>query len=220
MRDSSTFYLLEPHNPVLDQYRDLFTQLRNQDTHTLDLVLPFCDVQAGKVGTVQQLLMALQHHPHLIGKMLFSVNLNFTETENSNEYIPETQWKTQPAYYTWFQKLVEVPFILFFIADEDARFYALAADILLQEEVDAVTDKSDGRTCVTFTREQTAKLEERLFEACCSLLLYCSGSGFNPRIYIEGVMALLNASFKYDDVENGYNKLVDKGAFSLVRKND
>lgn len=218
MKNAPCIYLLEPGNPLIDQYSHVLAQLYNDETPTLNLNVPAGEVEAGNVAEIQQLLMAMQHHPQLIGKMLFSINFNFAEITGSELFVPEQHWKTNPVYYRWFQELIEVPFILFFIADEDARFYALAADILEDGEVDAITDQSDGRTCITFSIEQTKIIEERLFNACCSLLLYCSGSGFNPKIYIEGVMALMNASFKYDDIADTCTELIHGSAPAFVVK--
>lgn len=217
MKDTPCIYLLEPTDPAIEKNSDLFLHLHREDAPTLDIDVPVSDVEAGNVAGIQHLLMAMQHYPQLIGKMLFSFNFRFTEVLNSQLYIPEMHWKTDPMYYKWFQKLIAIPFILFFIADEDARFYALAADILEEGEVDVVTDSRDGRVCITCTIEQTRLIEERLFNACCSLVLYCSGSGFNPKIYIEGVMALLNASFTYNDVEETSSELAREAELRFLK---
>jgi len=47
--------------------------------HTLNFELPTEMVDGGEVAGLQQAIMALQRQPHLIEKMIFGLNLKFTE---------------------------------------------------------------------------------------------------------------------------------------------
>jgi hypothetical protein len=217
MKSLQPIYMIQRGDARLNEYRPVFDQLDDNEIHTLNIEVSPIDVEECATGGVQEMLMCLQHYPHLVSKMLFSVNFKFREGDNDENVIADEVWKNDPKYYKWFQEMMGTPFVLFFIADEDARFYALAADILEAGDVELEFDQEDGRTCVTFTREQTTKLEARLLKASCALLMFCHGSGFNPKIYIEGVMALMNASFKYDDVMEAYQAQLES-YFSLQLK--
>jgi hypothetical protein len=206
------FYFLTPGDPSISNFRNVFASFNNPATHTLALDADIRMVEAKDVAMVQQIILALQHYPHLIHKFLFCLKFTFTNLEEDNYRIPETIWKKDPIYYEWFQKMAEIPFMLYFIHDEDARLYSLMGDIIATGKVKAEETKS-GKPAFTFTPDQLDLLHNRLFHACLSLLVFCHGSGFDPGIYVRGIIASFDEPFTYEDVLCEYAKDVLKGSF-------
>ncbi|MDB5247571.1 MAG: hypothetical protein JWQ40_1965 [Segetibacter sp.] len=209
------YYFLAPGNPVIAKYRKVFESFNEPQNHTM--VLNACRkmVEAKDVVMVQQIVLALQHYPHLIHKFLFCLEFTFTVVEDGDEYISEQHWKNRPAYYQWFRKCMELPFMLFFIHDEDARFYSLIGDVLASKDVRHVQNGKAGYERFKLSDEQMQLLQDRLFHSCLALLVFCQGSGFNPGIYVQGILASFDAVFTYEDVLSEYAKDVLKGSFRV-----
>ena len=43
------------------------------------------------------------------------------------------------------------------------------------------------------------------------LLIYCHNTGFDPQLYIEGILAEFNLGFTYEQVKEEYQKKIDEG---------
>ena len=205
------FYLVPANEPFLKSYDSLFTRFAEPEMHTLNLDVYTKLVEAGDVGGVQQLIIALQHQPHLIEKMIFALNLKFTEIEDSQLYIPAQIWKADPSYLYWFRKLANSPVMLFFLNDEDARFYTLAGDILSENQLETKEGDLKGTQLVALEGENLNMVMERLFASCWWMLIYCHGSGFNPEPYIRGLLADLDLPLTYEEVYEAYEKDIEKG---------
>ncbi len=204
------FYVVPASEPFLRDYDELFLRFAAEDMHTLVLNVHKEMVSDGEVAGLQQIIMALQHQPHLIEKMLFCLDIRFTEIEDSELYLPPTYWKGDVAYYRWFRDLAASPVMLFFINDEDARFYALAGDLLADNELELKPD-TKGKKMVGISGEQLEEVMNRLFTSCWWLLAFCHGSGFDPKPYIESVLADLDLPLTYEEVYEIYKEDAKKG---------
>lgn len=203
-------YLTPASEPFIKQYDEMFARFAEKDKHTLVLTVHSDMVYESEVGMLQQIIMALQYQPHLIEKLLFCLDIKFTTTKDSDIFIPESYWKRDAAYYRWFYKLAASPVMLFFINDEDARFYSLAGDMLadnlLQIEQD---EKGKGMACLE--GDELVEVVNRLFTSCWMMLIYCHGSGFNPEPYIQSLLADLGLPLTYEQVYEKYIADIKQG---------
>jgi hypothetical protein len=209
-------YFLESDDPVIERYRNVFESYKTPEHHTLALQLNRQIVKKQDIEMVQKVVMALQHYPDLISKFLFCLKFSFTESEDSSRYIHETNWKKDPIYYQWFHKLTDMPFMLFFLHDEEVRLYALMGDIMAEENITPGEKHKNGNFTSLFSTSQWEVMQERLFCASLSLLVYCQNSGFNPEIYVQGILASFDAVFTYEDVMCEYAKDILTGTYSIA----
>lgn len=208
---NSPIYIIPQDHPAIQTYQAVFEQLAMQHTNTLSMTVHEDTVKGGDVAMIQELLLALQHYPHLIEKMILAIDLHFTEIEDSDVYLPTSYWKSEAIYHQWFHKMLNLPIVIFFLHDEDARFYCLAGDFLAAKAVQIGEMDRGGRSEITFTQEQATILSNRLYNACWLMLLYCHASGFNPQSYIEAMIASFDFRFTYQDVYEKYKKDVEAG---------
>ena len=58
---------------------------------------------------------------------------------------------------------------------------------------------------------------ERFFSACLMMHVYCYGSGFNPKHYVEALLAEFDLPINYKDIQRAYKKDI-AGGVKLERK--
>ncbi len=202
-KNEKPVFLSPASEPFIREYDETLRRFAEKDMHTLVVTVDTDSVYAGDVAMLQQLLMALQHQPHLIEKLLFCLDIKFTLIENSGIHIPESYWKTDAAYYRWFHRLSASPLMLFFLNDEDARFYLLAGDMLADNLLHLVpSEKGKGMACLE--GDELVEVLHRLFAACWMMLIYCHGSGFNPEPYIQSILADLGLPLTFEQVYEKY----------------
>ena len=206
------FYIAPPHDSLIKQYEHLLTSFELENKDTLILEMPEDLVEKGSVSAITDLLKALQHKPNMIEKMLFSFKINFTETGTGLPF-PESYWKSNPGYYRWFHKLAQAPLAMFFLEDDDCRFYTLAGDLLADGTLE-VKDECERKQLVLFTGESLQTLMQRLFDACWWMLIYCYASGFDPKVYIEAMLADIDLPLTYEEVHEAFIKDLENGQFS------
>ena len=81
------FYLVPANKPFLRSFDALFTRLAEPEMHTLIMEVHTKLVDAGDVAGLQQVIMALQHQPHLIEKMIFALDLQLLLSGKSILFI-------------------------------------------------------------------------------------------------------------------------------------
>ncbi len=203
-------YLAPASEPFMREYDEIFSWFSKEEIHTLELTIDTYSVYEGKVAMLQQLIMALQHQPHLIEKLFFCLDLKFTLIEDSGIHIPASSWKKDTAYYRWFHKLSATPLMIFFLNDEDARFYMLAGDMLADDLLQPDLDEN-GKGTACLEGDELAEVVQRLFAACWMMLIYCHGSGFNPEPYIQSLLADLGLPLTFEQVYEKYISDIEKG---------
>lgn len=202
-KEEKPIYLAPATEAFITAYDELFLRFSDESIHTLSMTVQTDLVYEGNIAMLQQMIMALQHKPHLIEKLVFCLNIKFTAIEDSNIFIPDIYWKTDAAYYRWFNKLSASPVMLFFINDEDARFYMLAGDLLADNMLTVKTDeKGQGMACLE--GDELGQVVQRLFDSCWMMLIYCHGSGFNPEPYIQSLLADLGLPLTFEEVYEKY----------------
>ena len=210
LQNEKPVYLAPASEPFIKEFDELFSRFSEKDMHTLVVTVHTDMVYSGDVAMLQQIIMALQHQPHLIEKLLFCLDIKFTLIEDSGIHIPESYWKREPAYYRWFHKLAASPIILFFLNDEDARFYLLAGDMLADNLLYLEPDKK-GKGMACLEGDELEEVLDRLFASCWMMLVYCHGSGFNPEPYIQSLLADLGLPLTFEQVYQKYTADIKKG---------
>lgn len=208
-------YFLAPGSPVIANYNSTFQRLNDLDKHTLELDIHREMVTAGDATLVLQSIMALQHYPRLIHKLVFLLEFNFVTDQGSKLYTAKRIWKQDPDYLLWFRNLMQMPFIIFFMNDDEMRYCALMGDVVAANPEYMQQLQTKGFASINLTSEEANMLEERLFQACLSMLIFCHGSGFNPEIYVLGVLSFFNVKFTYEDILCEYAEDVIRGTFRL-----
>src|SRR6202012_5799843 len=90
---NTPIYLMEPGNPTIARWQQVFETFAAQDKHTLNLSVPPDVVEDKEVAMLQELIIALQHYPHLIEKFLFAIELQFQQIAHSQLYFEKDIWK-------------------------------------------------------------------------------------------------------------------------------
>lgn len=203
--------LLVPQNSkLITQWEQAFAYYESPEVHTFSIDVHEDLVKRKQVNMIQEMISALQHYPHLIEKMIFSLEFKFTEVEDSDLYIPENCWKFDNNYYTWFSELSKLPIMIFFINDADARYYALLGDMLANGSLPVTTIENNERSEISLEGVEWKKFVERLFNSCWMMLLYCHNTGFNPEPYIQSLLADMDVSGLWDDIYKKYQEDVRK----------
>ena len=64
---------------------------------------------------------------------------------------------------------------------------------------------------VSFEGEELKIICERLFTACWMFHMYCHGSSYNPRTFIEALISEYGLPIEYDEVRKKYKEDVKAG---------
>lgn len=207
---SLPIYIIDESNPIVRQWEHALSIFGKPENHTLKLNIFEGLVDLKSVGMIHQMIAALQHYPQLIEKMIFAIDFNFAEVENCELFIPPHCWKSDPKYYAWFAELNTLPVVLFFINDEDARYYALMGDMIVNGEIEINHFKDKIRSELKLQGRAWHKFLNRVFQSCLMMLLYCHNTGFNPERYIQSILADLDVSELWDDIFNKYQSDAEK----------
>ena len=202
--------LIPQSSHAVKQWEQAFAYFEAPEVHTFTIDVHEDLVKRKQVTMIQEMISALQHYPHLIEKMIFSLEFKFAEVEDSNLFIPENCWKFDSNYYNWFSELSKLPIMIFFINDEDARYYALLGDMLANGSLPVTTIENNERSQINLEGVEWKKFIERLFNSCWMMLLYCHNTGFNPKPYIQSLLADMDVSSLWDDIYNKYQEDVRK----------
>ena len=213
-------YLVPKTSPVIAKYAATFQMFeKDESLHTLNLIIPPNVVSSMDSSLMNELLPALQHYPHLIERFIFSFEFKFSQIEDSELYFQDLDWKTDAMYYRWFCKVGEAPIAIFFIHDRDARFYALAGDMLADGKCEIKKEGSDKTALIGFKENEVQELCGRLYMACWLFHIYCHGSGFDPQPAIESLIAEFDLPIIYEDIRKKYLKDIETGIqLRIVKK--
>lgn len=216
MNNNSPLLLVPPNDPIVQKWTPAFQNLEQSQDALVFTVNPTIMAE-GEVAYIQEMIMALQHHPHLIERMIFSIKFRFKLVDDVEVEVSENEWKSRTEVYSWFFKMSSLPMTVYFISDQDARGYCLFGDFLASGSFDT-EDEADGlNKSVGFTEAQVQQIADRLFNGAWALLMYCHNTGFTPDPYIDALLADYDMPFTVADVRRKYEEDVVKG-FSFRMK--
>ena len=210
MKKNEPLFLVPPESEVVQSWKSNFKLLEQSQDVLVFTVNPTI-VQEGQVAWAQQMVIALQHYPHLIERMIFSVKFRFMLVDDVPVELSENEWKMKPDVYSWFYAMSTLPLMVYFLNDQDARTYCLAGDILASGNFKFHREARGKQLIVEFTNEQMQLIADRLFHSAWSLLMYCHATGFNPDTYIDALLADYDMPFTVADVRKQYDEDLEKG---------
>lgn len=208
---------MKPDDEIVQNWKQAFQQLSNSQDDVVFTVNPTI-IAEGQVAFAQQMVIALQHYPHLIERMLFSLKFRFMLVDDVGVEISEDEWKMKPEVYNWFFQMSSLPVMVFFIRDNDARFYTLMGDVLSSGKFEYDTDPRSKNIGVKFNEAQLNLLANRLFNSARLFFMYCHGTGFDPYQYIDALLADFDMPFTAADVKKSYEEEIAIGVQNVLSK--
>jgi len=203
-------FLLPPDHPSIRKWQPWLQDFIYTQKEYVQLTLTPTEVRIGSVGAIQEMLLALQHFPNLIEKFIFSVDIQFQKTDHNPECYEGHQWKDEKAMGWYFKLAAAFPAVIYFIPDNDARFFTLMGDLILQRRIITYPDLSKGKAELKLSPSQMDLLAARLFNASCVMGLFCYGSGCDIGKYVNALIADYHVQFTYDQVKTAYMERIKK----------
>ena len=215
---------LVPETSVLHaDFADTIAQLENTpDLHTLLVTFTTKQVNNLECGYMNELIAVLQHHPKLIKALAYATSFKFLEVPDSELYIKEEDWDTDPAYWRWFNNLCnQTPVAPFFLHGYRERSYCFIGDLLADGKGE-IKERDDNKgELIGFEGEDLNLIANRLFDSCVWYHVYCHGSKFDPRDTVEWLIADTGIPISYKQVRKEYQKKVTQPLYlRMVRKNE
>lgn len=210
MNRKEPLFLIPPNDPIVQSWDAVLTKLEQSNDDLVFTVNP-TNAEDGQVAFIQQMVMALQHRPHLIERMTFSVKFKFMLVDDVLVEVSENEWKMSREVYNWFYQMSMLPVMIYFISDQDARGYCVFGDFLASGNY-TYEEESDGiHKMIAFTEEQQQLIMDRLFHSAWAFLMYCHNTDFNPDKYIDALLADFNMPFGVADVRKKYDEDIERG---------
>src|ERR1035437_5749545 len=114
----------------------------------------------------------------------YKIQLVFADAQGNN--IPIDKWSYSKEFQAWFIHLRNTfPGILFFLAQKEARFLLVAAEIISSIPSNEVHWHKENNTATFhFSDTEMDELEDKLKNQCESFVHYCFDTSINPEYYI------------------------------------
>ncbi len=203
-------YFIEPTNETVKGFKKEYGAIAASGVHTVVINVDQEVVEKGDNTMISELLAGLQHYPKMIEKMIFAIKIEIVDYDGI--ILPEDQWKGFPAPMNWYHKLGSMPFALFFLEDHDARAYVLMGDLFADNRFEG-----DGER-IEIKGELLQEVTSRLFYTCYFFMVFCHNTGFEPRAYIEAILADFDFPLTYEQVKEKFDEDVPKGIYMRMVK--
>ncbi len=202
--DAPRYFIVPTDEIIADNY-DFITQLAAFGIHNVSISVPVEAVNMLDTTFIVELVLSLQHFPKLLDRCMFSFEIKFTEIEGSEIFLTDDQWKGMAPPMQWFHKMSEVPFIIFFLQDPDARAYFLMGDLFSNAEIkpEEEQDNEQGQL-FKLEGEMLQTVVERLFNSCVMFMLYCHNTGFDAQPFVEILLAEHDMGIPFEAIEKEY----------------
>ncbi len=203
-------YLVSETSVLHAEFADTIAQLKNTpNLHTLLMTFTTKQVNNLECGHMNELIAVLQHHPKLIEELVYATSFKFLEVPDSELYINEEDWQSDPAYWRWFNSLYkQSPVAPFFLHGYKERSYCFIGDLLADGKGEVKEMDNDKGELIGFEGEDLQLIANRLFDSCVWYHVYCHGSKFDPRDTVEWLIADLGIPISYKLVRKEYQKKV------------
>ncbi len=201
------FYLLDPNSPLIDAHRPSIEVTVTSPVRKLAFSVAPEVIELRDITGPQEIILALQHFPQHIEKMLGTLHFDFEMKEGSELFIPEADWKKKPRYLRWFRAMSTLEVMPFFVQDKDVRLYMLAGDYLAGGRMHVTKrETGGGRFKYELKGRTIPEFCKRLFNFCNQFMMYCHGTGFDPKEPIIEMLADYTLPVHYIDVLKQYQK--------------
>ena len=206
-------YILPADDPQVTQFRGTLHTIASEKKGMDFGPVTLWQVRHGDVVRVQQLVIAAQHEPAALEALVFGISFRFTYGQDNPRRIPEDEWKSNTEFMRWFRAMHGLPHMLFFLNDHEARFYALAGDLLADGRLEiGPTHPVSGQSVLTIPPAERLEMANRLCNASWFMYLYCHGTGIDPQPWIEALIAEYDLPGVHDHhIREKYEHDVKKG---------
>ena len=206
-------YFMESTDETVKDFVKKYGVIAASEVKTVVIAVDMDVIEQGDNVMICELLAGLQHYPKLIEKLIFAIKIDIIDHDGL--VLPEDQWKGFPPPMNWYNKLSSMPFALFFFEDHDARAYILMGDLFADNRFEG-----DGER-VMIQGELLQEVMNRLFYTCYFFMVFCHNTGFEPRAYIEAILADFDFPLTYEQVEEKFEEDLAKGIhLRMVRTKD
>ena len=206
-------YFVESTDETVKEFVNKYGAIAASDVKTVVISVDMEVIEQGNNVMICELLAGLQHYPKLIEKLIFAIQIDILDHDGL--VLPEDQWKGYPPPMNWYHKLSSMPFALFFFEDHDARAYILMGDLFADNRFEG-----DGER-ITIQGELLQVVTNRLFNTCYFFMVFCHNTGFEPRAYIEAILADFDFPLTYEQVKEKFEEDLAIGIhMRMVRTKD
>lgn len=198
-------YLLEPGSKQIASFPQNYGLLASPAYKKFIFSVPRSAILSRDTTMIEELILTLQHYPKLIEKWIFAVEIQICNDDDIA--MDPDDWKGYGPPMLWFHAMYNLPCSIFFMSDADTRGYVLMGDILANDQL----QQSEDGEQVALTGETLEKVRQRMFHACWFFLLYCHNTGFDPKPYVEALLADFDLFIDYEQIKEEYEKDIAKG---------
>lgn len=203
-------YLMDPKDSMVQNFVASYGLMADRANTSLVIGISPDVVQEKQVFMVQEIVLALQHFPRMLEKLLYSIDFAF-KTEYGSDMEAE-DWKGQEMYVRWFHGFSTMPAVYFFLADHDARSYFLMGDMLYDGKV-----QLEGEHRVRVEGEALDELANRVFHIGHFFMLFCHNTGFDPTPPIQRLLDEMQLPITIEAIREEYEDSIAKGIVLQVK---
>lgn len=197
-------HIIAGDHPVVDYWKSIFASLESNPQSRLKITVRPSDITRKAPALIQQLLLALQHSPHIIDQLIKGIRIDFAKEEIGNEYYSIEEWG-KPIFGKWFLHLAKLfPGTVYFFSEPLARHLSLVGNSLFYN-IELIQQPA-GRENIANSYAEGAQqvISKRLFTASCFFGEFCYCCGKNPDEHIKLMIEEYNPAFTLQDVRDAY----------------
>jgi len=202
-------HIIAGDHPVVDYWKSIFVSLESNPQSRLKITVRPSDITRKAPALIQQLLLALQHSPHIIDQLIKGIRIDFAKEETGNEYYTIEEWE-KPIFGKWFLHLAKLfPGTVYFFSEPLARHLSLSGNSILYNRQSMLQSGETGNNANSLYAEGVQQvISKRLFTASCFFGKFCYCCGKNPNDYIQQMIEEYSPGFTLQEVKDAYMYLV------------
>ncbi|MBK5285077.1 MAG: hypothetical protein JJE25_06710 [Bacteroidia bacterium] len=222
MEEGKKYFIVPPGDGVIQQYAETLDIITRDRTQNFSIKIPPSAIAEMEVGMMAEMLAAAQHKKKWIEFLILGIDFDFMREENSDrDFLSRNEWRSSKEHQQWFCHMYKsLPFVLFFLRQDDARLFALQGDFLhdmLREQGERISER---KMRVEVSAEKIQLINNRLFWACSTFYTFCSGMHIDAETYIEAMIAELQGNFSFKHIINDWLKNEYKIEISKRKRQD
>ncbi len=193
---------------LMQIYEPLLNNLTTNNLKGLSLKVEPRVIEGGQTRGINEIMLMAEHKKEWLEAILFGISLRIEQFKESELYYSLEDFLTNEKIALWLRKLGEtIPFTCFFLDEWEARFGAIAGDIIINIKPDL---RTENKARITTSVEDTKLIQQRIGQACTLFMHYCYGTGFDPKQAIEAILAEFQTDFDYAKVEAVFKEELEK----------
>lgn len=169
-----------------------------------NITVPAASVYEGDIAPVENVTNILYQSPAIFGKLLFKVDVNFTNIENSEMLIPDFYWKSDVAYFKWFHKLSGIPGILYLLGNSDLQFFVLTGELLAEKSLEIYSPGDLATSWDRIEDEARDQILKKIIDDSITLIKCGERFCFKSEPHIKRLIQDFGLSITYEDIYQKY----------------